>query len=1708
MFGIYLQYLKKLFCSNLHCGYNYCKIFTSVSVLLLFISYESIASHAVGLDIQYECIGGNQYRLTLNFYRDCAGVSAPNAATIRISSASCGVNSTVSLPLDTFFEISPLCPNQQNTSTCRGGNNPGIQQYIYSGNYTFPLQCNDWVIGYTLCCRNNAITNLQNPGNYNIHAQATMSNMNNMCNNSPIFTTRPVPFVCAGQVFNYNHGAVDLDGDSLAYVLVNPLDNTIVNIPYRNPFTANNPLTTTGGFNFNNNTGQMSFNPSANQQAVVTVIVYEYRNGVLIGTTMRDMQLVVISSCNNINPTATGINGTNNFSIDVCAGYPLCFNIFTNDQNTGQTTTLTLNNGIQGATFNTSGSPFQQAQFCWTSTPADIGANDFSITVVDDACPYFGSNNYTYTVNVIPNPNPPVDAGPDADICANECVQLNATGPPSVVRYRWTPTTGLNNPNIRNPTACPQVTTTYTVFAVYADSCAATDEITVRVQPSPNPDIFPKTAVVCAGSSIQLTATANMPSTFQWNSGATGNIAVVTPTANTNYVVTATNTYGCTATDTAFITYSPPPPPQICNNIYVTPNGTGSGLLQNDPTDIVTAVSLAQCNNLTIKMSIGNYTLDNPIQLSSLLTIEGGFNPANAWRKTSQAGATTIRRTTANVEGQPDAPRIVAFYANGATFWRLQDLTITVDNAPTAQPAEKGISTYGLHLTACNNFDLVRTQIIAGNGGAGGIGLAGANGSPGPNGQNGNGQTGGAGGCNNGICGGNGGNGGNSCVLFCSGDNGQNGAAGQNGGGAGGAAANGAAFCGAQPASGGNGANGTNGIAGANGAAGSFVNGFFEPGAQAGAGTNGTDGLPGGGGGGRGGAQAGAAGGGGGGGGAGGGGGQGGQGGAGGGGSFGVVFYNNGANGNFTNTNVQAGIAGTGGTGGSGGIGSNGGTGGSGGQTSAIFGGCSNDNGNGGNGGAGGNGGTGGTGSNGITQTLRVEGGSNPVAQDITFNLVAQPVITVENISCTQTPVGYASANAANWDFGAGATPQTANAAAGSPIYTSVGRKNITYSGNVYNGFHRIAIDNNSYVPEIQTTANPINANTFWICAGNPVDFFTTTPGVGFNWNMGGGVNPNTYTTANVPGLVFNTAGTYIITLSVITDCCGPTLPDSITLIVDASPIIVLAGDSSICFGESTDITVSGAATYFWNPGVGTINTPTATISLSPTVTTTYTITGNSLLGYCNASTNLTIVVNPLPSLNTSTSPATCSNDGSATVNAAGGSGNYLYRWNDANNQTTPTANNLFTGNYSVTVIDNTTGCENSTTAFVSNDGAPVAYIQNITDVLCYNGNDGSTTAAVASGMPPFIFSWNNGASGETLNSLNAGIYIVTVTDSRGCFSQATAIISQPDSLLLDVTNTDSVSCFGFSDGRATVTADGGSGNYNFSWNTNPAQYAATATNLTAGTYTVTLTDANNCSKIIDIAIFEPLPLSMQITSSDAICYNSNDGAATAIVTDPTPVSTYQWSNGSTANPATGLAAGNYSITLININGCTISDTVTVNAPPPIWVDASPDSSEIKFGESVELTTSYSDNVQGTPVYVWEPTEGLSCTNCFNPTATPDYTTVYQLTLIDNAGCTATDRVLVEVNLEKTLFVPNAFTPNANGRNDIFYVYAKGAKDIHLKVFNRWGEKIFESFDLNTGWDGTYKGKLLNPGVYVYYVEVVYLDGNKKTAKGSVTLIL
>jgi hypothetical protein len=530
-----------------------CACFVSACMIM---SLDSYASHATGADLSYECLGNNQYRVTLSFFRDCAGIAADATASISIRSASCGVNTSVTLlQQGGGVEVSQLCPSQLGNSRCNGGTLPGIQQYTYSGVVTLQ-QCSDYVFGYDLCCRNQAITNLQDPDSYDMYVEATLNNTAGFCNNSPFFTSKPTPYVCAGSQFFYNHGAVDIDGDSLVYSLVNPLHNPGTTIPYNGGYSTSSPMLTTGAFNFNTATGQISAVPSVTQNAVITVLVKEYRNGVLIGSTMRDIQIIVINCPNNNPPTIGGINGGSGTSITIPAGSQTCFTIPSSDPDAGQTTTMTWNNAITGGTFTTAGSPFATGTFCWTPTAADAATNPhvFTVTVVDNSCPSIASQVVSFSVNVC---GLGVDLGPDQSLCASAYTlsPLVSNGS-AVYTYAW-------SDGSTDPTLEVTATGTYAVTVTDANGCSGADTINVSLFSNANQNLFAwEDTAVCPGTAVTIDAGPGY-ATYLWSDGS-GNQTLTTTTSGV-YSVTVTNQAGCNYSDTVTIT--------VDNSLTVNING-------------------------------------------------------------------------------------------------------------------------------------------------------------------------------------------------------------------------------------------------------------------------------------------------------------------------------------------------------------------------------------------------------------------------------------------------------------------------------------------------------------------------------------------------------------------------------------------------------------------------------------------------------------------------------------------------------------------------------------------------------------------------------------------------------------------------------------------------------------------------------------------------------------------------------------------------------------------------------------------------------------------------------------------------------------------------------------------------------------------------------------------------------------------------------
>ncbi len=1553
---------------------------------------QAKATHTMGADITYTCTGPGQYEVKLTLFRDCDGILPLDPQVLEYSSASCGVSSSINLigapagPID----VTPLCPSQ--TSSCIGGSSSfGIQQYTFSSSLSLPTNsCSDWVLGWDNCCRNFAITTLNGPGNQSTYIFASLDNTLSDCNNSPVFNNIPTPLVCINQPVVYNHGVTDPDGDDLRFSLVNCLQGPNQQVSYGTGFSPAVPLNTISGVSIDSLTGELRFTPNQIQIGVICVQVDEYRNGVKIGETVRDMQFSVIS-CNNTPPIASGVNGDSiDYQVNVCLGGEACFDINMVDPD-GDNVIATWNQGIPGGLLNFigNGGLNPSANFCWTPTLADTGSHFFTLTVGDDHCPLKGAATYAFTVNVLASLYD-LDAGDDTTLCRGDSIQLMSTSSAPPVSYHWTPALGLSNDSIANPMVSLSNSTVYTLTTIYADGCSSQDFVRLSLDRGPDVSISPQIAYACPGNTTTFTANASNASSFIWNTGATTPSLVISSGVDSSLVLIAENANGCRDSATADLRINSPST-NFCDVIYVSPSvslGSGSGT-QTDPYHILDAIDEASCSNTLIKMDVGTYTIDAPIKnIGGNITLEGGFMRSFGWQKISTVGASTIFRTNDNPEGAPLAKRISAFEISGASNFRFQDIRVQVEAA-----VDSGTSTYGFHLNACSDYEFVRCEITVGDAAPG---LAGTPGDDGANGFDGrDGDDGSPNGSGNPGHGGSGGDGAGGSLAFggdggfdangvgccdvggagkvgdasnayraggggggggCGGEREEAGGAGGGGGGVNGAAAagggggNGGAGgrFGAGGFGGFQGNQGAPGIDAAAGPAGAHAGGFWVPGPRAGDGTVGQGGEGGGGGGGGGGEDApfgfSGAGDGGGGGGGGGQGGGAGTGGYGGGSSYAIYLYNNGSKGSFLDCNLIPGNAGPGGLGGSGGIGGNGGAGGRGGTagTSSNIG----AGGDGADGGRGGNGGDGGNGADGESVAIYQNGGQTPITGNISYNFTAEPTIRMENISCTGSDIDFFGSLTANWSFGPGVAVLTPNPSNFVRVrMNNLGRQDVSFNGTNYRGFANM-ISDNSLKPEADTDA-PLVSGIYRICAGDSVDFFALNPGAGsiINWDLDGGASPATYSGLNYQSLnniAFGVPDTYHIQLRYEEDCCGLTQADTITLIVEEQPDLAILGPTDFCAGSGgVLLTASGGDSYTWTPAAGLSSTQTSYVLANPSQTTTYFITCSNASGTCFDTRSVEVRVDDIQ-LSATSVDAGCLPSGSATVTASGGQGPYSYAWQTHPVQTGLTATNLAPGTYKV-IVEDAGGCQDSILVPVNQaPGNLQSFINATQPVSCHGVADGSASVSLNGGSGPFTYSWSDPAAGtgSTTNPMAAGTYTVTVTDqSNGCQSTATAIITQPAPLDVEVLAVQVPDCDSY--GEAAVNASGGSGPFTYSWNTSPPQSGFRAVNLEAGTYDVTVTDRDNC--FTTFAVNVPGPQSpISIDSVQAIdpmtCTDSTGSLQAFVQGNGGGGLTYTWSPIAGSGPnLNNVPASAYTLIVTGNNGC--ADTTGIDLSPSCYLN-------------------------------------------------------------------------------------------------------------------------------------------------------------------------
>jgi gliding motility-associated-like protein len=364
---------------------------------------------------------------------------------------------------------------------------------------------------------------------------------------------------------------------------------------------------------------------------------------------------------------------------------------------------------------------------------------------------------------------------------------------------------------------------------------------------------------------------------------------------------------------------------------------------------------------------------------------------------------------------------------------------------------------------------------------------------------------------------------------------------------------------------------------------------------------------------------------------------------------------------------------------------------------------------------------------------------------------------------------------------------------------------------------------------------------------------------------------------------------------------------------------------------------------------------------------------------------------------------------------------------------------------------------------------------------------------------------------GNTANQ--AGLYNIILTSINGCDSTISITLT-----VLNVnlsTQTTNISCFGLNDGQVQITANGGVAIYTFT-STSGASLSGNAsvnfTNLAPGTYTIDVIDSKGCQASINATVTEPAQLVTQALVTNVTCFGFSDGQVQLSATGGSLPFTYLMNGATNSNGLfSDLAAGNYTATIIDAANCSSTTNFSVAQPDAVTLQFQPQKVEIKLGESSSagVSSNYDPNV----VYAWSPTTGLSCFDCSNPeiNSVNDITyTVQAVATINGNECTATEQLVVTIIPNYDLFIPNAFSPNSDGANDFFMLYGNipAIKQLQLMIFNRWGEKVYETNNINFQWDGTFKNAPLPPGVYTYAMNVVFLDNyTDANLKGSLTLI-
>ena len=562
--------------------------------------------------------------------------------------------------------------------------------------------------------------------------------------------------------------------------------------------------------------------------------------------------------------------------------------------------------------------------------------------------------------------------------------------------------------------------------------------------------------------------------------------------------------------------------------------------------------------------------------------------------------------------------------------------------------------------------------------------------------------------------------------------------------------------------------------------------------------------------------------------------------------------------------------------------------------------------------------------------------------------------------------------------------------------------------------------------------------------------------------------------------------------------------------------------DNQVCIGEDVEFTESSSfpsgqiTRYQWTFGVGA--TPEFANGPGPHIVNYNSAGVKSIV--LTLETDLGCIFTKISNFNVLAdmvlTPVLTSPDcggaanGSIEMQVVNGAAPYQFDWNNTGFQANNVLDNVSEGTYTVSVMD-AEGCVQ--TQNIELTEADLSLEITSSPPSCNGFNDGEITINPTTGTPPYQFDLGSGFGNDnTLRNVAAGTYNFSVMDSEGCDGVISIDIEDPEVLSLQL-NPVNISCNGLEDGTADVAATGGYGGYQFDWST--GESGSQIQNLAPGNYDVTLTDAGGCQIIEAFEIMGVQSVVLELVGSmDNECPNDANGSITVAANGGTPPYEFSIDNGSNFQSATSfenLGAGNYTILVRDSRGCSNNlENIVLTEPAAAFLSAGEDQ-VVNLGESIQLDAI----TDVTPMsFQWSGPDSIITPNSRATLAFPFNSGFYTVTMIDQRDCVYSDSLQVIVQSTRPIYIPNIFSPNGDGSNDRFTLYAGfAARRIKsLRVFTRWGDLVYEGFDLplnneNFGWDGTINGEELNDGVFAFVAEVEYLDDAIVVFEGDITLI-